>query len=359
MEFIQALKDIERDKGVPADVLLEAVEAALMSAYKKNFGSSQNIRITMDRNTGEISVLAAKTVVNQVEDTTTEISLEEARTINPNYELGDLVEMEVTPKAFGRIAAQTAKQVVVQRIREAERALVYQEFINREADIVTGVVQRYEMRNVYVDLGRAEAVMLPGDQISSERYRQGERLKVYIVEVKRTSKGPQILVSRTHPGLVKRLFELEVPEIRDGTVEIRAIAREPGARSKVAMASRDQLVDPVGTCVGHRGMRVQAIVTELRGEKVDVVRWDPDPATYVANALSPAKVVSVRVDADSKLAQVIVPDYQLSLAIGKEGQNARLAAKLTGWRIDIKSESRVLEERQGEGEDSEGEDEDA
>ncbi|MBC7341289.1 MAG: transcription termination/antitermination protein NusA [Clostridia bacterium] len=349
-EFIQALRDIERDKGIPADVLLEAVEAALMSAYKKNFGSSQNIRITMDRNSGEISVLAAKTVVDQVEDTNNQISLQEARTINPNYEPGDVVEIEVTPKAFGRIAAQTAKQVVVQRIREAERALVYEEFANREADIVTGVVRRYEMRNVYIDLGRAEAVMLPSDQIPSERYRQGERLKVYITEVKRTSKGPQILVSRTHPGLVKRLFELEVPEIRDGIVEIKAIAREPGARSKVAMASRDQLVDPVGTCVGHRGMRVQAIVNELRGEKIDVVRWDADPATYVANALSPAKVVSVRIDGDSKLAQVIVPDYQLSLAIGKEGQNARLAAKLTGWRIDIKSESKALEERQNEGE---------
>lgn len=338
-EFIQALRDLEREKGINVDILLEAIEAALISAYKKNFGSLQNVRIDIRRDTGEIKVLAQRQVVEEVTDPRQEISLEEARAINSNYELGDIVEKEVTPKDFGRIAAQTAKQVVVQRIREAERGLIYEEFIGRENDLVTGVVQRQEGKNIILDLGRAEAILLPSEQSPGETYRQGERLKVYVLEVRKTNKGPQILVSRTHPGLIKRLFELEVPEIHDGIVEVKGVAREPGARSKIAVHSRDEKVDPVGSCVGPKGARVQAVVQELRGEKVDIIKWSDDPAVYVANSLSPARVLDVTVDEENKVSQVIVPDNQLSLAIGKEGQNARLAARITGWKIDIKPES--------------------
>jgi N utilization substance protein A len=255
--------------------------------------------------------------------------------------LEDIIELEVTPKDFGRIAAQTAKQVVVQRIREAERGIIYEEFSNREGDIVTGIIQRTEQKNVFIDLGKAEAILAPSEQIAGESYRQWDRIKTYITEVRKTTKGPQILVSRTHPGLLKRLFELEVPEIHDGVVEIKSVSREPGLRSKIAVYSRDENVDPVGACVGHKGMRVQTIVNELRGEKIDIVKWSPDPAKYIANALSPAKVVEVDINEIEKVSKVVVPDYQLSLAIGKEGQNARLAAKLTGWKIDIKSESQA------------------
>ena len=341
MEFIEALQELEKQKGISAEVLLEAIEAALISAYKKNFGSLQNVRVHIERATGEIKVFARKTVVEEVSDSRAEVNVEEARKSNPNYELGDVVEYEVTPRDFGRIAAQTAKQVVVQRIREAERGLIYDEFINREGDISTGVVQRIEQKNVFIDLGKAEAVLGPQEQIPGETYHHNERVKTYLVEVKKTTKGPQIVVSRTHPGLLKRLFELEVPEIHDGVVEIKAVAREAGARSKIAVHSRDENVDPVGACVGPKGMRVQTIVTELRGEKIDIVKWSSDPEKFVANALSPAKVLSVIVRENEKIAQVVVPDYQLSLAIGKEGQNARLAAKLTGWKIDIKSESQA------------------
>ncbi|MBC7335584.1 MAG: transcription termination/antitermination protein NusA, partial [Clostridia bacterium] len=270
-----------------------------------------------------------------------EISLEEAQRLDPRYRPGDRVEVEVTPRNFGRIAAQTAKQVVVQRIREAERNLVYDEFSGREQDIVTGVVRRTENRNVLIDLGRTEAILAPSEQVSTEVYRQGERIKTYILEVRKTTKGPQILVSRTHPGLVRRLFELEVPEIHDGIVEIKAVAREPGLRSKIAVHSHDHNVDPIGACVGPRGMRVQTVVNELRGEKIDIIRWSPDTAEFVGSALSPAKVIAVELDEENRTAQVIVPDYQLSLAIGREGQNARLAARLTGWKIDIKSESQA------------------
>lgn len=340
IEFIDALKEIEKEKGLEADVLLEAIEAALISAYKKNFGS-QNVRVSIDRLTGEIKVFARKDVVENILDSRAEITVEEARKINPNYEVGDLVEIEVTPREFGRIAAQTAKQVVVQRIREAERNIIYDEFVSREDDIVTGIIQRQELGNVYIDLGKIEALLAPTEQIPEEQYNHGERIKAYIIEVKKTTKGPQILVSRTHPGLLKRLFELEVPEIFDGTVEIKSVAREAGARSKIAVYSKDENVDPVGACVGPKGMRVQTIVTELKGEKIDIVKWSKDPAVYVANALSPAKVLSVGANEEQKIAKVVVPDYQLSLAIGKEGQNARLAAKLTGWKIDIKSESQA------------------
>ena len=256
----------------------------------------------------------------------------------------DVVEVEVTPANFGRIAAQTAKQVVVQRIREAERGIIYEEYSNRSSDILTGVVQRMEGHNVFIDLGKTEAVLAPSEQISTEQYKHNDRIKVYVVEVKRTSKGPQILVSRTHPGLLKRLFELEVPEIQEGTVEIKSVAREPGMRSKIAVFSANEEIDPVGSCVGQKGLRVQAVVDELRGEKIDIVKWNEDPAKYIANSLSPAKVVSVAVNEEKKMSRVIVPDYQLSLAIGKEGQNARLAAKLTGWKIDIKSETQAAEE---------------
>lgn len=356
VEFIEALKEIERERGIPLEMLLEAIEAALFSAYRKNFGSAQNVRIEIDRTTGELKVLAQKTVVETPKDPREEIALEEARRLDPRYQAGDKVEVEVTPRNFGRIAAQTAKQVVVQRIREAERNLIYDEFSGREQDIVTGVVRRTEMKTVFVDLGRTEAILAPSEQVSTEVYRQGDRLKTYILEVKKTPKGPQILVSRTHPGLVRRLFELEVPEIHDGTVEIKAVAREPGLRTKIAVYSRDPNVDPIGACVGPRGMRVQTVVNELRGEKIDIIRWSPNPAEFVANALSPAKVVSVELDEENRTARVIVPDYQLSLAIGKEGQNARLAAKLTGWKIDIKSESQVSEpgrqERDNGGEDA-------
>ena len=341
MEFIEALHELEKGRGISAEILFEAIEAALISAYKKNFGSLQNVRVLIDRLTGEFKVYARKTVVEIVEDARTQVALNDAHKLDPNYQLEDIVEYEVTPREFGRIAAQTAKQVVVQRIREAERGMIYDEYVNREGDIVTGVVQRYEQKNVIVDLGKVEAVLPAQEQIPGEVYQSFERIKTYVVEVKKTTKGPQIMLSRTHPGLIKRLFELEVPEIHDGIVEIKGVSREAGARSKIAVYSRDPNVDPVGACVGPKGARVQTIVTELKGEKIDIVNYSTDPQEFVANALSPAKVVGVYPKLNEKVAIVVVPDYQLSLAIGKEGQNARLAAKLTGWKIDIKSESQA------------------
>lgn len=340
-EFLEALDEIAENKGINMEVLLEAIEAALISAYKKNFGSIQNVRVELHRSTGEFKVFSRKQVVENVTDDRTEISLEEAQKINPHFEIDDVVEFEVTPREFGRIAAQTAKQVVVQRIREAERNIIYDEYVNKEQDIITGVVQRHEAGNVFIDLGKTEAILTPQEQMPGEEYNPHDRIKAYIVEVKKTTKGPQIIVSRTHPGLLKRLFELEVPEIADGTVEIKSVAREAGSRSKIAVYSRDENVDPVGACVGPKGARVQTVVNELKGEKVDIIKWSSDLETFVANALSPAKVVSVEVDEEEKTAKVVVPDYQLSLAIGKEGQNARLAAKLTGCKIDIKSESQI------------------
>ena len=342
--FLEALKELAREKGVEEEVLFDAIEAALISAYKRNFGSAQNVRVVLDRTTGAYHVYAIKTVVETVEDDVQEISFAQARTIRPDYEVDDVLEIEVTPANFGRIAAQTAKQVVVQRVREAERGIIYEEFMSREGDIITGLVSRVENRNVFIDLGKTEAVLTPTEQIAGETYEHGDRIKAYIVEVKKTSKGPQIVVSRTHPGLLKRLFELEVPEIQEGIVEIKSVAREPGMRSKIAVYSKDDDVDPVGSCVGHKGMRVQAVVDELGSEKIDIVKWNEDSAKFIANALSPAKVVSVAVNEDEKVSRVVVPDYQLSLAIGKEGQNARLAAKLTGWKIDIKSESQAADE---------------
>src|SRR2546426_11979020 len=344
VELMKALEQIEEEKGIGKEVIIEAIEAALLSAYKKNYGASaQNMRIEVDRDTGEMRAYQIRTIVETVEDEHTQISLAEAQQWDPSAKIGDMVEVEVTPRDFGRIAAQTAKQVVVQRLREAERDLVYKEFRDREGDIVTGTVQRIERKNVYLDLGRIEAVLPPTEQIPRESYRQSERIKAYVVEVRQGTRGPQIVVSRTHPGLLKRLFELEVPEIYEGIVEIKAIAREAGARSKFAVASRDKNVDAVGACVGPRGTRVQSIVDELKGEKIDIVSWNADPALFVGGALSPAKVTRVELDEETKTALVIVPDNQLSLAIGREGQNARLAAKLTGWRIDIKSETQIKE----------------
>jgi N utilization substance protein A len=341
LDFINALKDIEKEKGISSEVLLQAIEHALHTASRTNFGSAQNARIEIARETGEIKVFSRKTAVSEVTDSALEISLDEAVQIDPEAKKGEIIEMEVTPSNFGRIAAQAAKQVVVQQIREAERGLIYEEYLSREGDIVTGIVRRQEAKNVYIDLGRTEAVLLPSEQIITERYEHGDRIKTYITEVKKTTKGPQILVSRTHPGLLKRLFELEVPEIFEGIVEIKAVAREPGMRSKIAVYSRSENVDSIGACVGPKGMRVQAIVQELKGEKIDIVKWDTELKEFIANALSPAKVVSVVIDEDQKAARVIVPNHQLSLAIGKEGQNARLAARLTGWKIDIKDESQL------------------
>ena len=341
-ELLFAFEQLARERGIASEVLFEAVEAAMIAAYKRNFGTSENVRVAMDRETGDIHVFARKDVVENVTNPKMETSLEDAKQIDITHQVGDVVEQEVTPKDFGRIAAQNAKQVVVQRIREAERSLVYEEYSNRENDIVTGVVQRIEQRHVFVDLGKAEAVLPPTEQISGEPYRYGDRIKTYITEVKKLPKGPQIMLSRTHPGLLRRLFELEVPEIHEGIVEIKSVAREPGLRSKISVYSADENVDPVGACVGHKGLRVQMIVNELRGEKIDIVRWSSNPEEYIANALSPAKVIAVEVFEDEKASRVIVPDYQLSLAIGREGQNARLAAKLTGWKIDIKSETQAL-----------------
>ncbi|HHY46686.1 MAG TPA: transcription termination/antitermination protein NusA [Firmicutes bacterium] len=343
LEVVEAFQQLEREKGIKKDALIAALETALVSAFKRNFGSAHSVRVDVDPDTGEIRVFARRNVVETVRDPRVEISLADALAIDPNYVTGDVVETEVTPRDFGRIAAQTAKQVVMQKIREAERGVIYEEYSNREGDVITGVVQRHEGRNVIIDLGRVEAVMPPSEQIPREAYAQGDRLKVYIMEVRKTPRGPQVLVSRTHPGLLKRLLELEVPEVFDGVVIIRQIAREAGVRSKVAVSTSDENVDPVGACVGPRGLRIQKIVHELKGEKIDVIEWREAPEEFVANALSPARVSGVIIDEETKSARVIVPDNQLSLAIGRAGQNARLAAKLTGWRIDIKSESQALE----------------
>jgi N utilization substance protein A len=341
-EFLEAIEQICREKGIDKDILLEAIEAALVSAYKKNFGSAPNVKVVIDRHTGIVKVFAQKKVVQDVEDNLLEIAVEEARELSPGIELDDVIDVEVTPKNFGRIAAQNAKQVVVQRIREAERGLVYEKYIERENEIVTGLVQRVEKRSVFIDLDKTEAILPPNEQMPGEDYQVNNRLKVYITEVKKTTKGPQITVSRTHPGLVKRLFELEVPEISRGEVIIKNISREAGSRTKISVYAEDRDIDPVGSCVGHKGTRVQKVVEELKGEKIDIIKWSDDPAEYISSSLSPAKVLDVLPAPEEKSAVVIVPDNQLSLAIGKEGQNARLAAKLTGWKIDIKSQSQAL-----------------
>jgi N utilization substance protein A len=340
-DFIEAIGQLARERSINSDLLFEAIETALISAYKKNFGGSGNVRVDIDRQSGTIRVFSLKKVVETVEEPAEEILLEDAKAIDPNYQLDDVVEQQVTPRNFGRVAAQTAKQIVVQRIREAERGQIYEEFTNRESDIVTGIVQRVDSRNVIIDLGKVEAILPSSEQVNGEIYRQGQRLKAYVTEVRKTTKGPQVTVSRSHPGLLKRLLELEVPEIHDGIVELRSVAREAGSRSKIAVYARDENVDAVGACVGPKGMRIQTIVNELGNEKIDVIQYRQNPVEYVSNALNPARVTRVEIDESNKIANVVVPDFQLSLAIGKEGQNARLAAKLTGWKIDIKSESQA------------------
>lgn len=342
-ELLDALTLLEKEKGISRDIIIEAIEAALISAYRRNFNQAQNVRIDLNLGSGTMRVFARKEVVEQVFDPRLEISLDEAKGINPNYQVEDVVELEVTPKDFGRIAAQTAKQVVTQRVREAERGIIYSEFIDREEDIMTGIVQRQDPKFIYVSLGKIEAILPASEQMPNEQYKPHDRIKVFITKVEKTTKGPQIFVSRTHPGLLKRLFEIEVPEIYDGTVEIKSVSREAGDRSKISVHADNSEVDPVGSCVGPKGTRVQAVVNELKGEKIDIVKWSPDPVVFVANALSPSKVLDVIVNEEDKATTVIVPDYQLSLAIGKRGQNARLAAKLTGWKIDIKSETEARE----------------
>ena len=342
LEFLEALDDLEREKHMSKDMLIEAIESALVSAYKKNYGTSQNVRVDIDRQTGDINVFMRRDIVEEVEDPFSQASLEEAQEIDPEYEIGDVIEYMVTPMDFGRIAAQTAKQVVIQRIRETERGMIYDDYITRQTEVVTGIVQRISNGTVFVNMGRAEGILSANEQIPGERYRVGERLKVYVMDVKRSTKGPQVFLSRTHPGLVKRLFELEVPEIQEGVVEIKSVAREAGSRSKIAVCTYDENVDPVGSCVGPRGQRVQAVVDELSGEKIDIINWSDDPGRMISAALSPANVEMVLINEDpaEKSALVVVPDYQLSLAIGKEGQNVRLAARLCGWKIDIKSHSK-------------------
>ena len=343
VEFINALNQIEKEKGIDKEVIFEAIETSLVSACKKNFGTSQNIKVVINRETGDVACYAQKEVVEEVEDDMLQISLEDARNINPYFIIGDIIDIEVTPKNFGRISAQTAKQVVVQKFREAEREILYNQYITKEKDIMTGIVQRRERKNVIVQLGKIDAILTPNEQIPTEEYNFMDRIKVYVLEVKQSTKGPQIYVSRTHPELVKRLFEQEVPEVYDGTVEIKSIAREAGSRTKIAVYTKDKNVDALGACVGQNGYRVNVIVNELQGEKIDVINWSEDPKEFIAAALSPSKVLAVAINEQDQSAKIVVPDHQLSLAIGKEGQNARLSAKLTGWRIDIKSETQARE----------------
>ena len=342
-ELIEALNQIEKEKDISKDILLEALENSLVAACKNNFGRADNIKVYIDRETGKVDVFAMKEVVETVTDPVIQISLAQAKMKDGKADIGDIVPIEVTPKNFGRIAAQKAKQVVVQKIREEERKVLYNQYSSKEKDIVTGIVQRYVGNNISINLGKVDAILTENEQVRGEVFRPTDRVKLYVLEVKDTTKGPRITVSRTHPELVKRLFEAEVTEIQDGTVEIMGIAREAGSRTKMAVRSNNPDVDAVGACVGLNGARVNAIVRELRDEKIDIINWSDDPAQLIENSLSPAKVISVEVDEKEKSARVIVPDYQLSLAIGKEGQNARLAAKLTGYKIDIKSESQTME----------------
>ncbi len=342
-ELIDALNQIEREKDISKEILLEAMENSLVAACKNHFGKADNIRVNINRDTGAVNVYAEREIVETVTDPVTQISVVEARLKFPRNDIGDVVNVEVTPKNFGRIAAQKAKQVVVQKIREEERKVLFNQYYSKEKDLVTGIVQRYVGNNVSINLGKVDAVLTENEQVRGEHFRPTDRIKLYVLEVKDTTKGPKITVSRTHPELVKRLFESEVAEVKDGTVEIKSISREAGSRTKIAVYSNNADVDPVGACVGINGARVNAIVSELRGEKIDIINWSEDPAILIENALSPAKVVAVSVDEEEKSARVIVPDYQLSLAIGKEGQNARLAARLTGFKIDIKSETQARE----------------
>ena len=342
-ELLEALDILEKEKNISKDVMLEAIENSLLSACKNHFGKADNVHVMIDPETCDFSVYADRTVVEHVEDPALEISLVDAQKTNTNAEIGDVMKVEIQSKEFGRIATQNAKNVILQKIREEERKVLYDQYYGIEKEVVTGIVQRVMGKNVSINLGKADAVLTENEQVKGETFQPTERVKVYILEVKDTPKGPRILVSRTHPGLVKRLFESEVAEVRDGTVEIKSIAREAGSRTKIAVWSNDPDVDAVGACVGMNGARVGAVVNELHGEKIDIINWDENPAILIENALSPAKVIAVMADPDEKTALVVVPDYQLSLAIGKEGQNARLAARLTGFKIDIKSETQARE----------------
>ena len=342
-ELLEALNILEREKNISKETLLEAIENSLVTACKNHFGTSENVKVTMDPQTCEYHVFQEKTVVEQVEDPVEQISLVNAKMVDSKYEIGDIVNVEIQSKEFGRIATQNAKNVILQKIREEERKVLYNQYYSMEKDVATGIVQRYLGRNISINLGKVDAILNESEQVKGETFRPTERVKVYVIEVKDTPKGPRVSVSRTHPDLVKRLFESEVAEVRDGTVEIKAIAREAGSRTKIAVKSNDANVDPVGACVGLNGSRVNSIVSELKGEKIDIINWDDNPAYLIENALSPAKVICVVADEEEREAQVIVPDYQLSLAIGKEGQNARLAARLTGFKIDIKSETQARE----------------
>ncbi len=346
VDLMEAIKEIEKEKGIDPEVIYQAITESLLAYYKKNAGknsNANNIEVNLNRDTGELTIIEKKLVVEETEDEKNEISLEEARKISHLYQPGDYAEINVTPKDYGRVVAQSVKNSVIQKVREAERDIIYDEYIGKEGDIVNGIVQRIDAKTAYVDLGKVEAILLPSEQMEGERLEIHQRIKAYVLEVRKTTKGPQVLLSRSHPGLLKRLFELEVPEIHDGVVEIKSIAREAGSRSKIAVYSNDENVDPVGACVGPKGSRVQVIVDELKGEKIDIVNWSEDIAEFIRNSLSPSKVYEVTVYEEDKKASVVVPDYQLSLAIGKEGQNARLAAKLTTWKIDIKSESQQNE----------------
>lgn len=334
-EFFDSLEMIEAEKGISRDVVLDALESALISAYKKHFGAVHDISVVFDEESGAIRIIAHKKVVEEVFDRETEISLEDARKVSGKYDIGDTVEIEVTPASFGRIAAQTARQVVLQRIHEAEREKMVSEYSDRENDIATAVVRRIERRNVMLEIDGTESVLMPNEQVRADRYKVGERYRVFVIEVANSVRGVHLVVSRSHPGLVRRLFELEVPEIAQGIIEVKALSREAGSRSKIAVHSTLENVDPVGTCIGPKGMRVQAVIDELRGEKIDIIKYSENPAEYVSNALSPAEVLTIDVDSDKKICSVTVPEDQLSLAIGKEGQNVRLAARLTGWKIDI------------------------
>ena len=342
-ELLEAMEVLEKEKNISKDTLIEAIENSLLTACKNHFGKADNVKVTVNPNTCDFAVYAEKAVVENVEDDCLEMSLADAKKLNPKYEIGDTVQIPLDSKKFGRIATQNAKNVILQKIREEERKALYNEYYMKEKDVMTGVVQRYLGRNVSINLGRVDAILNESEQVKGETFRPTERVKVYVIEVKDTPKGPRVSVSRTHPDLVKRLFESEVAEVRDGTVEIKAIAREAGSRTKIAVKSNDANVDPVGACVGLNGSRVNSIVSELKGEKIDIINWDDNPAYLIENALSPAKVICVVADEEEREAQVIVPDYQLSLAIGKEGQNARLAARLTGFKIDIKSETQARE----------------
>ena len=344
-EFFEALEELSVEKGINKEYLLDAIESALVTAYKKNFNSQENVKIVIDEEKASIKVYSLKEVVEEVFDPAIEISVESAQKYKKRAEIGDVVEVEITPKDFGRISAQTAKQVIIQKIREAEREIVFSEYSDRQGEIVSGLVQKVDKNVMIVDLGKIEGVMTANEQIEGEEYHVNDKIKAYVLEVQKNSKGvPQMLISRTHPGFVKRLFELEIPEIYEGLIEIKNIVREAGSRTKIAVYSKDMNIDPVGSCVGPRGIRIQNILNELRNEKIDVVEWSEDPVQYIASALSPATVLAVDINQDDMSSKVVVPDNQLSLAIGKDGQNARLSAKLTGWKIDINSESQIKEE---------------